>query len=285
MDDPFRDYNRNTLSLRLEAEDRIRSKLRGFYFATGDTILGSKHDDNALLQELYPDHARDTTASDVTDYIFRVLLACSEKWHILIDVGPLSFWKAVTTLGEMKSNIRIRPLNTRNLITSLIKARHRYVLRQTAIYPDFNIEDDMRPGNDAAAQTVLERVLALNDVIRFSGDVFRSPICSEAEKRDLLKHAIKYGPVRQISSKRFQLAPGAPQNLHPISDLSRGPATLNARGFVEKLVVSLKSPTKSIEDITAPKTIPSKRTSTPSRRHGSDLSHTASNGKPRSEKQ
>ncbi|KAG8424503.1 hypothetical protein J3458_001286 [Metarhizium acridum] len=221
MNDPFRDHGRNISSLRPEIEDRIRSRLHGFYFAASDTILGSKHDDEALIKELCPENAGNNITLDVTNFILRTLVACGRKWHMLHDFGPLRFWNEVTTLGGRNSNIHIRPVNTRNLITALIKARQRYVLRQSAIYPDFVMENDLKPGSDTAAQAILERVLHLEDATTFSGDVFRSPLCSESEKRDLLKHAISYGPVKQISGKRYQLAQGAPQNLHPISDLAR----------------------------------------------------------------
>ncbi|KFG81672.1 hypothetical protein MANI_029153 [Metarhizium anisopliae] len=252
MNDPFRDHDRNTWSLRLEIEDRILSRLHGFYFAAGDTILGSKHEDKALIQELCPENAGNNITLDVTNFILRTLVACSRKWHMLHDFGPLRFWNDVTTLGRRNSNIHIRPMNTRNLITALIKARQRYVLRQSAIYPDFVMETDLKLGSDTAAQAILERVLGLQDPITFSGDIFRSPLCSESEKRDLLKHAINYGPVKQISGKKYQLAQGAPQNLHPISDLARKPAILNSRGFLEQLVVGPTSPTEGVANITAP---------------------------------
>lgn len=282
MNDPFRDHDRNTWSLRLEIEDRILSRLHGFYFAASDTILGSKHEDKALIQELCPENAGNNITLDVTTFILRTLVACSRKWHMLHDFGPLRFWNEVTTLGRRNSNIHIQPMNTRNLITALIKARQRYVLRQSAIYPDFVMETDLKLGSDTAAQAILERVLGLEDPITFSGDIFRSPLCSESEKRDLLKHAINYGPVKQISGKKYQLAQGAPQNLHPISDLARKPAILNSRGFVEQLAVGPASPTGGVDNITAPKSVPAKRTSTPTRRHDVKLPRTASGGRGKS---
>lgn len=90
-DDPFREHVRNVLSLRSEIEERIRSRLHGFYFATSDTILGSKHEDQALLQEICPDYVGKNAANDTMNYIFRTLIACREKWHILEAEGPLPF--------------------------------------------------------------------------------------------------------------------------------------------------------------------------------------------------
>lgn len=140
----------------------------------------------------------------------------------------------------------------------------------------------MRPSSDTAAQQVLERVMDLKDPTQFSGDLFRSPICGEKEKRDLLKHAVRYGPVKQFSGQKFQLAKDAPQNLHPISDLARRPATMNARGFIGKITHGLRSPKKRTDDTTAPKTDPPKRTSTPSRRLNTEMPYTASGGKRKS---
>ncbi|KHN98968.1 uncharacterized protein MAM_03430 [Metarhizium album ARSEF 1941] len=202
MDDPFRDHDRNPSSLRMEIEDRIRTRLHGFYFAASDTILGSKHNDKALLQELCPDDSGNNITSDVINYILRTLVACGRQWHMLDALDPLRFWKSVTSMGEKNSNVRIGPMYTRNLITALVRARQRYILRQGAIYPNFRVEDDLKPGSDTAAQALLERIMGLGDPTQFSGDIFMNPLCSDLEKRDLLKHAVQYGPVKQISSKR-----------------------------------------------------------------------------------
>lgn len=283
MDDPFRDDIRDITALRKETEDRIRSKLRGFYFASTDTILGNKLEDQVLLQELCPNDSRNNIASDVTNYIFRTLLACIDQWPVLDADGPLPFWNTIATLGENNSNIHIQPAMARDLVTALIKARQRYVLRQTAIYSDFDLEGDLTMSSDTAAQMILERILILKDPSEFSGDVFRSPLCSEKEKQHLLKHAVQYGPTKKISGNKFQIALRAPQNLHPISDLTRRPKGSSARGFVERLAVGLNSPKSGCGDIPVPRTVPSKSGSTPSQKYKNERPHTGGIGKRKSE--
>ncbi|QUC19361.1 uncharacterized protein UV8b_03602 [Ustilaginoidea virens] len=231
LQDPFRDTN----VARTEVEDYIRCRLHGFYFDPRDSILPTKHEDEGLFQHLSLKTSKGSSTKHVSSFIWRALFHCVTAWDVLESKGSATFWTRVSC--ELAAgSIQVTPMILRDLVTVLIKARHRYIIRQRGIYPDFNLQDDISGSSDSPAQRILERVEALEDPVSFSGDVFRIPLCSSREEADLRRRLTTFGPVKQISRKSFQLHTSAPQKLYPISELARGPKTSNLLGLFDQMV-------------------------------------------------
>lgn len=231
FDDPFKDVE----SLRSDVEFHIRTRLRGFHFVPGQPILSSKDEDWALLRALCPDNARFPVASQVEEFIRNKLYTSLRTWYTLESEGTLKFWTMVSGSPSI-SNVALGSMMLRDLITALVKARDRYVVRQKALDPGFDAQTCASELCDGAAQKVLIRIRKLNDPGRFSGDCFKSPFCSNQEKLELIRRAKTFGPARQISGKSFELRTHACQKLRPISDLAHGRRTNDGLGFIDALV-------------------------------------------------
>ncbi|KAK2612724.1 hypothetical protein QQS21_001175 [Conoideocrella luteorostrata] len=272
-EDPFQDY----ASPRRDVEAHIRSGLHGFYFASGDAILDNRYEDEGLLQALCPADASNNTAEDVSCFISNVLRECVKSLHVLEARGAVAFWTKASVDSVYTSSrstiarprIKLNPMMLRDMTTALMKARHRYLIRQSAIYPDFNMKRDVVGFRDGLAQRLFQHVESLDDPTQFSGDVFKKPLCSRQEEADLRKSARPVGPVKQISSKKFELNTHAPHKLYPISGFSGGTKTSNCLAFTET-ITGQQSTRKHTTEPDLKLTTPAKRRITPTQRNVSE---------------
>lgn len=247
-EDPFRSQSKDIHRLRSEVEDEIRGKLRGFYFPPSGSLLENRLQDSLIL-ELCPGNARSNAAEAAAKYTWRALMHCNNSWTTLQSHGTTSFWTRVASQCEKpETHIRLQPPTLRDYVVALLRARQRYIVRQSTKISDFDKLNDLNDDCDCLGQRLLNKVETLEDPVTFSGDVFWNPLLTEKEKETVREDVVVLGPTKQISSKRFQLSSNCAQKLYPIAELSRGRSRSNSLGFADALIqhTSPREPPKVI---------------------------------------
>lgn len=237
--------SRSLESLRNDLFHTITNTTEGVYFLSSASILNDKHADKDLLAVLCPQEGFKATDAGIA-HLSKLFVECN-KWIPVIEERDYDmYWAVVACSTSQAQNIQMPPSMARDVVFSLLRARQRWILRQTD--PEVS-KSNVKTHLTTGVQRLLEHFEELdkNPAIQASlkDDEWK---LTEKEKRDASK-ARPMGPGKRMSRGRIALSFNTPQGLYPIAQLAGCPQPeTNRLGMIDSSVEKI-TPTEAVQSL------------------------------------
>lgn len=235
--------SRSLESLRKDLFHIIMNTTEGIHFLSGSTILENKDADKRLLAVLCPQEVFRATEKGIA-HLGKLFIQCNKWLPVLEERDSGMYWAVVASSTSQIQGIELPPKMARALAFSLLRARQRWILRQTE--PDSS-KSIVKAHFIAGVQRLLEHFEAQdkNPAIHLSRED-REWKLTEKEIRDASKdHPM--GPGKRMSRGRIALSFNSPHKLYPIGQISSTPhLETNQLGMIDSSVEKI-TPAEAVQ--------------------------------------
>lgn len=237
--------SRSLESLRKDLFHTITNTTEGVYFLSSASILKDKHADKELLAVICPQEGFKATDAGIA-HLSKLFVECN-KWIPIIEERDYDmYWAVVACSTSHAQNIDMPPNMARAVVFSLLRARQRWILRQTD--PEVS-KSNVKTHLTTGVHRLLEHFEELdkNPAIQASlkDDGWK---LTEKEKQDASK-ARPMGPGKRMSRGRIALSFNTPQGLYPIAQLAGCPQPeTNRLGMIDSSVEKI-TPTEAVQSL------------------------------------
>ncbi|KAL6904115.1 hypothetical protein GGI43DRAFT_421590 [Trichoderma evansii] len=235
--------SRSLESLRKDLFHTITNTTEGIYFLPGASILKDKNSDKELVAVLCPQEGFKATDAGIA-HLSKLFVECN-RWIPILDERDYDMYWAVTACSTSHSqSIEMPPSMARAVVFSLLRARQRWILRQTdSEASKSNVKSHFTSGLQRLLGRFEER--DKNPAIHVSLKDNEWKL-TERERKDA-REARLMGPGKRISRDRIALSCNTPQRLYPIAQLAGGPQPeANLLGMIDSSVEKI-TPAEAVQ--------------------------------------
>ncbi|KAH6608452.1 hypothetical protein Trco_001798 [Trichoderma cornu-damae] len=237
--------SRSLESLRRDLFHNITNTTEGIHFLSGSTILEDKDADKKLLAVLCPQEEFKATDKGMA-HMSKLLIQCNKWLPVLEERDSDMYWAVVASSTSQIQGIELPPKMARALAFSLLRARQRWILRQT---DPASSQKAIKSHLIAGLQRLLELFERRDENPAVALTLTREDRewkLTEKETREACK-ARPMGPGRRMSRGRIALSFNSPHRLYPIGQIPGAPQLeANRLGMIDSSVEKI-TPTEAVQ--------------------------------------
>lgn len=237
--------SRSLESLRKDLFHTITNTTEGVCFPSGASILRDKDADKELLAILCPQESFKATDAGIA-HLSKLFVQCNKWIPVLEESDSDMYWAVVASSTSQIQSIEMPPTMARAVVFSLLRARQRWMLRQTN--PEVsasNVKTHLTAGLQRLLEHFEEREKDPAIHVSLKDNEWK---LTEKEKKDASKARLM-GPGKRMSRGRIALSFNTPQGLYPIAQLAGGPQLeTNRLGMIDSSVAKI-TPTEAVQSL------------------------------------